>query len=357
MTTSSAPPDEREKAGALVRVSDAAFIAMDRLDEVAFLAEMQGKVVDDMAYEVRGRDGQPEKILSKTGVDECCIRMAQRGEAIREEDLVYELHGDETDPDAVAYFKVTAARYRLAVGSSSVREAKLDQAIGTKRQPLYHDAAEPLSLDSKLPGRKANGRTIRQLLEQDRGLVEWFAMNARDDALADICGRALLGEDVAVQPQRQFNPFWFEHGSMKAARNARLRLVPSSIKQMILNEATTKGKVRRVDEVPPPSGAPPIERQKAKLVITENTPFPYGTVTKGKTARELTTPQLRWATQRDDAGALVNNFAPVLESAQWAQVFEEELRRRDVAAQDRAEDPGDVDDEELMHDDPANDHE
>jgi len=44
----------------------------------------------------------------------------------------------------------------------------------------------------------------------------------------------------------KFNPFWFEQGAMKAARNARIRLIPEEIKVQILALAREKKLVKSV---------------------------------------------------------------------------------------------------------------
>src|SRR5204862_305827 len=82
-----------------------------------------------------------------------------------------------------------AARYVVAKDG---REVKLDQVFGVKRQPVWYD------------GRQAAG-------------------------------------------PRVLNPHWYEQGAMKAARNARARLVPANVKAEIIARAKQTKRARVVD--------------------------------------------------------------------------------------------------------------
>jgi hypothetical protein len=85
--------------------------------------------------------------------------------------------------DRDALFKVKAARFAV---SPAGQEVRLDQVIGVKRQPLYYG------------------------------------------------------------PNR-LNPHWYEHGAMKAARNARFRLLPGNIRAQVIAAARQSGQTRVVE--------------------------------------------------------------------------------------------------------------
>jgi hypothetical protein len=83
-----------------------------------------------------------------------------------------------------ALFKVKAARFAV---SPDGHEVRLDQVLGVKRQPLYFK-----------PGR--------------------------------------------------INTFWYEQGAMKAARNARFRLIPAQVRAQVIASARVAGAVRHAGE-------------------------------------------------------------------------------------------------------------
>lgn len=158
------------------------FQLMDRLDEEAFQRELDGIASTDLVYVIK-EAGQEIVGLSKTGVDECCIALVSQGQVIREEELSCDLLGEGAGREAL--FKVKAARFAVNPAGGEVR---LDQVIGVKRQALYFEA--------------------------DRGL--------------------------------RLNPHWYEAGAMKAARNARFRLIPGSVKAQVIAAARQAGRERIV---------------------------------------------------------------------------------------------------------------
>lgn len=162
------------------------FQLMDRLDEEALRQELDGIASTDLVYVIR-EGGQEIVGLSKTGVDECCMALVSQGQAIREEDLHYEILGEGEDREAL--FTVKAARFAI---SPTGQEVRLDQVIGVKRQPLYARA-------------------------------------------------------------HQLNPHWFEQGAMKAARNARFRLIPGLVRTQVVDRARQSGQSRVIDA---PTGQP-----------------------------------------------------------------------------------------------------
>jgi hypothetical protein len=218
------------------------FQLMDRLDEEALRKELEGVGVTDLVYVVK-EGGQEVVGLSKVGVDECCMALVSQGQVIREEDLQYEVIGDGEDREAL--FKVKAARFAV---SPEGHEVRLDQVIGVKRQPLFFDPAQ-LDLDARVPSKKYRGRTYRELLESDDGrdYLGWMAENFSEPAIRDFARRILSGETATAQRERQLNPHWYEAGAMKAARNARFRLIPGSVRAQVIASARDAGHARVVE--------------------------------------------------------------------------------------------------------------
>jgi hypothetical protein len=230
---------------------------MDRLDEEALRRELEGGANTDLVYVVR--DGGQEVVgLSKSGVDECCMALVKQGQVIREEDLQYEVLGDGEEREAL--FKVKAARFAV---SPSGQEVRLDQVIGVKRQPLYYETTQ-LDLDSRVPSRKYRGKTYRELVatEDGRDYLAWMAENFKEPEIREFVHRLLEGEEAVTRRGRQLNSHWYEHGAMKAARNARFRLIPGNVRAQIMAAARQSGQTRVVesDEVAaqntPGAGAP-----------------------------------------------------------------------------------------------------
>jgi hypothetical protein len=218
------------------------FQLMDRLDEEALRKELEGVAGTDLVYVVK-EGGQEVVGLSKTGVDECCMALVAQGQVIREEDLQYEVVGEGEDREAL--FKVKAARFAVSPAGQDVR---LDQVIGVKRQPLYFEPAR-LDLDARVPSKKYKGRTYRELLASDDGrdYLGWMAENFTEPAIRDFVRRILAGEEISGQRERQLNPHWYEAGAMKAARNARFRLIPGNVRAQIIATARQGGQARVVE--------------------------------------------------------------------------------------------------------------
>jgi hypothetical protein len=228
---------------------------MDRMDEEALRRELDGVASTDLVYVVK-EGGQEVVGLSKTGVDECCMALVSQGQVIREENLQYELIGDDEDREAL--FKVRAARYAV---SPTGQEVRLDQVIGVKRQPLYYDPAQ-LDLDSRVPSKKYRGKTYRELLvsAEGRDYLTWMAENFGESEIRDFVRRILAGEEVVSRRGRQLNPHWYEAGAMKAARNARFRLIPGNIRAQVIASARQGGQARVVNEA---SSSAPASRAVA----------------------------------------------------------------------------------------------
>jgi hypothetical protein len=162
---------------------------------------------------------------------------------IREEDLQYEVIGEDEGREAL--FKVKAARFAV---SPEGKEVRLDQVIGVKRQALYHDPAQ-LDLDTKVPSKKYRGKTYRELLgsAEGRDYLAWMAENFNETEIRKFVQRILAGEEIVGQRGRQLNPHWYEHGAMKAARNARFRLIPGNVRAQVIATARISGKTRVVE--------------------------------------------------------------------------------------------------------------
>ncbi len=218
------------------------FQLMDRMDEEALRRELDGVASTELVYVVK-EGGQEVVGLSKTGVDECCMALVSQGQVIREENLQYELIGEAEDREAL--FKVKAARFAV---SPMGQEVRLDQVIGVKRQPLYYEPAQ-LDLDSRVPSKKYRGKTYRELLAtaDGRDYLAWMAENFGEAEIRDFARRILAGEEVVSRRGRQLNPHWYEAGAMKAARNARFRLIPGNIRAQVIASARQGGQARVVE--------------------------------------------------------------------------------------------------------------
>jgi hypothetical protein len=235
------------------------FQLMDRMDEEALRRELDGVAATDLVYVVK-EGGQEVVGLSKTGVDECCMALVSQGQVIREENLQYEVIGEAEDREAL--FKVKAARFAV---SPAGQEVRLDQVIGVKRQPLYYEPAQ-LDLDSRVPSKKYRGKTYRELLAtaDGRDYLAWMAENFGESEIRDFVRRLLAGEDVVSRRGRQLNPHWYEAGAMKAARNARFRLIPGNIRAQVIASARQGGHARVVEGAAPVgASAPPVERTES----------------------------------------------------------------------------------------------
>jgi hypothetical protein len=222
------------------------FQLMDRMDEEGLRKELEGVASTDLVYVVR-EGGQEVVGLSKSGVDECCMALVSQGQVIREEDLQYELIGEGEGREAL--FKVKAARFAV---SPAGQEVRLDQVIGVKRQALYHDSVQ-LELDAKVPSKKYRGKTYRELLASDdgRNYLGWMAENFNEPEIRDFARQLLAGEEaVGWRRGRQLNPHWYEHGAMKAARNARFRLIPGNVRAQVMATARQSGQTRVVEAQP-----------------------------------------------------------------------------------------------------------
>jgi hypothetical protein len=221
------------------------FQLMDRMDEEALRKELEGVASTDLVYVVK-EGGQEVIGLSKTGVDECCMALVSQGQVIREEDLQYEVIGEGEEREAL--FKVKAARFAV---SPSGQDVRLDQVIGVKRQSLYYEPVQ-LDLDTRVASKKYRGKTYRELLASDEGrdYLGWMAENFNEPEIREFVQRLLEGEEIVAQRGRQLNPHWYEHGAMKAARNARFRLIPGNVRAQVIATARMSGRTRVFEAQP-----------------------------------------------------------------------------------------------------------
>src|SRR5215207_6681294 len=171
------------------------------------------------------------------------MALVSQGQVIREEDLQYEVIGEGEDREAL--FKVKAARFAV---SPSGQEVRLDQVIGVKRQPLYQDHTQ-LDLDARVPSKKYRGSTYRELMAHDEGrdYLGWMAENFKEPEIREFVRSILEGHEAVTQRGRQLNPHWYEHGAMKAARNARFRLIPGNVRAQVVATACASGRTKVVD--------------------------------------------------------------------------------------------------------------
>jgi hypothetical protein len=209
------------------------------------------------------------------------MALVSQGQVIREEDLQYEVLGEGDDREAL--FKVKAARFAV---SPTGQEVRLDQVIGVKRQPLFFEPAH-LDLDARVPSKKHRGRTYRELLQFDEGrdYLAWMAENFSEPAIREFVRQILAGEEVTARRERQLNPHWYEAGAMKAARNARFRLIPGNVRAQVIASAREGGHARVVEARPgalrgvskaapaqanEPSTAAPQAREPVTVPTTES---------------------------------------------------------------------------------------
>ena len=283
------------------------FQLMDRMDEEALRRELDGVAATDLVYVVK-EGGQEVVGLSKTGVDECCMALVSQGQVIREENLQYELIGEGDDREAL--FKAKAARFAV---SPTGQEVRLDQVIGVKRQPLYYEPAQ-LDLDSRVPSKKYRGKTYRELLAtaEGRDYLGWMASNFGEAEIRDFVRRILAGEEIVARRGRQLNPHWYEAGAMKAARNARFRLIPGSIRAQVIASARQSGQARVVEAATATDAAARVSPVAASEPVAASAP----------------------AVERSEAVSRVGPYAPTEKQVAFYQrlaespVFSEEERHR-----------------------------
>lgn len=176
------PDIEDIKAHSLVPTRQDPFQVMDSWDDEVIIHELKGQgPKGKLVYSFR--QGNTTVVgLGKEGVDFCCQLLLSQGQVIRELDLSHVIIGEKEDREAL----FTSKAGRFAVGSRG--EMALDTVIATKRQPLYN-------------------------LEKSTG-------------------------------ELVLNPHWFEQGSQKALRNARIRLLPIALREYVISLSNATGRTQ-----------------------------------------------------------------------------------------------------------------
>ena len=117
------------------------FTAMDKLDDEAIVAELQGQIVDTLAYQFE-KDGQTVTGLSKAGVDAVCREMAKQGEVIRE----LELNVLDTGEDYVAHVKAGRHIIQINQQTGESREVLLDTVFGLSLIHIFNPSQGKIKL-------------------------------------------------------------------------------------------------------------------------------------------------------------------------------------------------------------------
>lgn len=178
------------------------FQVMDSWDDEVIINELKGHgPKGKLVYSFR-QQGKTIVGLGKEGVDFCCQLLLSQGQVIRELDLQYTIVGEKEEREA--HFTSKAGRF--AVGSRG--EIALDTVIATKRQPLY-------------------------ITNRETGEVS-------------------------------LNPHWFEQGSQKALRNARIRLLPIALREYVISLSSSTGRVQSNQQQKPedPTRQPATDAQR-----------------------------------------------------------------------------------------------
>lgn len=188
------------------------FAIFDQLDDEIILSELENRITDVWVYHFVV-SGKEVWGISKEGVDQCVEKMAKKGMSLRDVELDYRV--DPTNPEYILF----SAKVQRVLCHEDGREVRVDAVIGTKRQ------------------------RIMRVIKSEGRLVE--------------------------------NEFWYEQGSQKALRNARLRLIPEDIKTTVIAFAKQKKKVRTIEApkvIEEKKGSKfPDERQEADQEATSTT--------------------------------------------------------------------------------------
>ena len=109
----------------------------------------------------------------------------------------------------------------------------------------------------------------------------FFKCRAGRYALLPSGGEQLLDTTFGVKYQRRIttrrdgkqvpNAFWWEHGAMKAARNARRRLIPEPLIRELIKQFLSEDRGKSL-RVPAPNKPAPIEPERNRPAISNLTP-------------------------------------------------------------------------------------
>ena len=188
------------------------FEVMERVEDEAVIQELRGEVIETLVYEFTDKDSRRVVGLSKAGVDRVASEMAMKGEVLRELDF-------ELIPDADSVTAVVKAG-RFAV-SQDGREILLETVFGTKRQPRKRE----------IYVRGKDGKTIFK--------------------------------DGQPLKRLEDDPFVVEVAMVKAARNAKRRLMPESLITKVIDMARKEGRVRKLGPPEEPATARPAQSAAA----------------------------------------------------------------------------------------------
>ncbi|MCL0047868.1 hypothetical protein M1N20_00120 [Dehalococcoidia bacterium] len=191
------------------------FEIMERVEDEAVIQELRGEVIGTLVYEFSDRDGRRVVGLSKAGVDRVASEMAMKGEVLRE--LDFELMSDTDSVTAV----VKAGRFAV---SQDGREILLETVFGTKRQPRKRE----------------------------------IYVRGKD-------GKPIIKDGQPVKRVEE-DPFVVEVAMVKAARNAKRRLMPESLITKVIDMARQENKVRKLGPPEEPTASKPATppRQETK---------------------------------------------------------------------------------------------
>ncbi|MHC1781620.1 MAG: hypothetical protein AB9891_02460 [Anaerolineaceae bacterium] len=200
------------------------FEVIDAMDDNLIMEEIKGRIADAWVYHFKDETGREQWGLSKIGVDAACSELARRGEVIRELEIRHEV--DPTDAEFILF---TAKAGRFAVARDG-REVLLDTAFGTKRQST---------------------KTLR-----------------RDGSST-------------------YNNFWFEHGSTKALRNARNRLISEKMRASIITYAREHKKTMNLPNSKPASRNTRAEPKREYSAEAPKKEFPISDAQKRMVAAQV----------------------------------------------------------------------
>lgn len=192
------------------------FEVMERLENEDILQELRGEMIETLVYEFTGHDGRRVMGLSKAGVDWVASEMAMKGEVLRE--LDFQLLPDSENVTAV----VKAGRFAV---SQDGREVLLETVFGTKRQP-----------------------------------------RRREVYVRDKDGEPVIEEGHPLK-RTEDDPFVIEVAMMKAARNAKRRLMPESLIARVIGMAREEGRVTRLESLEEAATEPSIAARPEKADI------------------------------------------------------------------------------------------
>lgn len=189
------------------------YLEIDRLDDAQIVAEIQNQSVATWAYRyIAG--GNEITGLSKKGVDQACSVLMGKYKRYFEEKLEYAL--DPISKEHILFeAQVTEITYALVRNpndpeKSTSQRLTLSTQIGTKRQ--------------------------------------WVKMALKSGKVVD-------------------DKFWFEKGSMKAIRNAKVRFISPDVEAEIIAEAMKTGRVENVEFKNGAASEAKIVLERGKVIV------------------------------------------------------------------------------------------